>query len=132
MYVLYDFKSNWLSDEVRGGGVSHKDRNIIWINFTYCQVRLLLIPSRKRSRNERCRLGPDPVIIWWLSLGDELKNFVGLKCCCDSELSEWDGDDDLKPGLNLLNGELRCFGDCSSRDAAIFVYCLYYYYIISL
>lgn len=54
--------------------------------ITYCQVRLLLMPSRKRSRNERCRLGPDPEIMFMSLLGDELdddefKNLVGLKCC---------------------------------------------------
>lgn len=84
---------------------------------TYCHDKLVLIPSRNRSRKERCRLGVDPVTImcWWcVSDGDEEKNFVGLKCCCDSR--ECDGDDDLKLGAILLNGE-RCFGD--SRDVAI-------------
>jgi hypothetical protein len=28
--------------------------------ITYCQVRLLLIPSLNRSRKERWRLGPEP------------------------------------------------------------------------
>lgn len=92
---------------------------------TYCQVRLLLIPSRNRSRNERWRLGPEPEIMWMSLLGDddadELRNFVGLKCCWDS-LSEWDGDDVLKLKFVLLKGERCCwfcFGDWSSRDVAI-------------
>lgn len=29
--------------------------------MTYCQVKLPVMPSRKRSRNERCRLGPEPI-----------------------------------------------------------------------
>ena len=28
---------------------------------TYCQVKLPVMPSRSRSRSERCRLGPGPV-----------------------------------------------------------------------
>uniref|UniRef100_A0A1B0BMS0 Uncharacterized protein n=1 Tax=Glossina palpalis gambiensis TaxID=67801 RepID=A0A1B0BMS0_9MUSC len=31
-------------------------------NFpTYCQVKLPVIPSLRRSRNERCLLGPEPL-----------------------------------------------------------------------
>lgn len=83
------------------------------------------MPSRNRSRKERWRLGPGPVIMWLSLLGDddeELKNFVGLKCCWDS-FSECDGDDDLKLKLVLLNGERCwcCFGELSSRDVAICV-----------
>lgn len=101
---------------------TYKEKEII----TYCQVRLLLIPSLKRSRNERCRLGPGPVIIWLSLLGDddddEVKNFVGLRCCWDS-LSEWDGEDDLKLKFVLLSGDRCwcCFGDWSSRGVAIWV-----------
>lgn len=97
-----------------------RERNKI----TYCQVKLLLIPSLRRSRNERWRLGPGPVIILISLLGDddddEFKNFVGLKCCWDS-FKEWDGDDVLKLKFVLLNGERCwcCFGDGSSREVAI-------------
>lgn len=83
------------------------------------------MPSRKRSRSERCRLGPDPVIMWMSLLGDELvddevKNLVGLKCCWDS-FSEWDGDDVLKLKFVLVSGERCwcCLGELSSRDVAI-------------
>lgn len=84
------------------------------------------MPSRNRSRRERCRLGVDPVTIMCcccVSDGDEEKNFVGLKCCCDSVESECDGDDDLKFGAILLSGE-RCLGE--SRDVAITQLFLFY------
>lgn len=35
-------------------------KSLEW-NLTYCQVKLPVIPSRRRSRNERCRLGPEPI-----------------------------------------------------------------------
>jgi hypothetical protein len=99
-------------------GMRNIKKLLIFSNFTYCHVRLLLIPSRNLSRSERWRLGVEPVNMCWWSLDEELKNFVGLRCCWDS--IEWDGDEDLKLGLNLLSGE-RCFGENSSRDADIFV-----------
>lgn len=87
------------------------------------------MPSLKRSRNERWRLGMEPVM--WISLlgedwaDDEFKNLVGLKCCWDS-LSECDGDDVLKLKFVLLSGDRCCcwsdFGDWSSRGDAICVF----------
>lgn len=36
---------------------------------TYCQEKLPVIPSFRRSRNERCRLGPEPHP-WAITCGD--------------------------------------------------------------
>lgn len=45
-----------------------------FVGWTYCQVKLPVMPSFNRSRSDRCLLGPEPA----LSGGK-----VGLpRCCC--------------------------------------------------
>lgn len=83
--------------------------------FTYCQVKLLLIPSLRRSRRERCRWCPDRSLE---SAEVVDRNFVGLKCCWDSfKFEVCDGDDDLKMKLDFEVP--RCLGELSSRELAI-------------
>lgn len=86
------------------------DETGIWFGFsnfcsTYCHVKLPAIPSLRRSRNERCLLGPGPMGIALLLARDDddevilpkIDKAVGLlpdvtcgagdECCCANEFS---------------------------------------------
>ncbi len=97
---------------------------------TYCHVKLPVMPSLRRSRNDRCRLGPEPIggndvlpprfMLLWID------SVVGLpdKFRLPDEFESVDvaigADDriiclfDCGPDEILTND--RCFGDEHSRD----------------
>lgn len=82
-------------------------RFFVLFRSTYCHVKLPVIPSLRRSRNERCLLGPDPMGIALLLARDDdeevilpkIDKAVGLLpdvtcgvgecccCCCNNEFS---------------------------------------------
>lgn len=57
-------------------GIKEKEKENHKRIATYCQVKLPVIPSLSRSRNERWRLGPDPsggiVVFCWVRDGDDV------------------------------------------------------------